>query len=244
MERAWTPFLSDSEAKRLSELRDQLCTKDSHCRKCFMRSGVRQNPPNIFRLRHENHRPYFFFIFDKPHDNDSTDPAQVPVTIFSGEDPFKNNRSRVNLLTLLDKLGDRVGHGSNELEVPRVIHVTNVIKCDRCGKTDRAKGIRVRKIQKENCLQMFLRQELEILRPAKLVIFGVNACKYLSRLMTYPDASAEAWTWFKPRDVMLWGRNYKALLVPHTASQAFYRLGGGGDDYLDIPDDWWRLPDA
>jgi hypothetical protein len=91
----------------LRSLRDELCrSATDFCRVCFGSSSHRgeQDPPNVFRIDRKR-QPYFFFIFDKPNNNDSFRTSSVvPITVFDPRPVFGSQLSHANLLRLLELL--------------------------------------------------------------------------------------------------------------------------------------------
>lgn len=251
--------MQNEELRELEHLRNELASDSKNfCRRCFEGGAICQNPPNVFRVFPRRTYPKFFFVFDKPNDNDpffcEADPDMpdfAPIELFDRrsikewlpEDlkphAFEGNPSGNNLVRLLDEWL-KIPH--KNLCSPH-FHITNVVKCDKCCETGRTKDIKIRISQARRCVEHFFFRELKLLRPEVLVIFGRTPFDFLRPFMTFDDQDAkEMWHVF---DAEIDGRRYRAVRVPHTASRSFnphQRGGGGGRNYIsNLPDDFWSV---
>ncbi len=229
-----TPGLNED----LMQLREMLCVDDDHyCRACFLGGphASAQNPPNVFRNQVQGVRPKFFFVFDKPNDNDRLKAKGLkwaPVEILDDRD--QGNSTRYNLVKLLRILGMIVDTN----EAPRVLsssdfHITNAVKCDKCAETGVTGGVTINLAQAERCKKSFFYQELSILRPDILVMFGRNADEYIT------GRKSKVW---EVRRESIDGQVYTIVRVPHTTATSFntQRGGWGGRAYRDkLPPDFW-----
>ncbi len=216
----------------IDTLRNQLCRSASEfCRVCF-EGGLfakDQNPPNVFRKRLDDSPPYFFFVFDKPNDNDrARGKGLEPIEILDSRDP--SNPTRANTVKLVEILGLANQAGGDPLSSPR-IHITNAVKCDKCAATGQTGQIEIRHEQASRCQQQFFFKELEILQPKVLVLFGANTDKFVT---------GKAGPTWKLRREVINGKTYAVVRVPHTTATPFNTHGKKGQAYKDKLADLWE----
>jgi hypothetical protein len=231
--------MTSKENKELEKLRDKLCKNcNEFCRLCFQDKRicddpVCQNPPNVFRTFQRKRYPKFFFVFDKPHNNDIFNKKNrktkdyIPIEIFDqrkieSELPeglkaiaFEKNRSMLNFYRLL--MEKMIDIDFDENLSSEDFHLTNVVKCDKCAKNKKRKNgsVKINKDQAEKCIEHFFSKELELLKPEVLVLFGKNPFEYLKCMMNLEDVDAgDMWYIFK---ASLFGKEYDVVRVPHTA---------------------------
>lgn len=229
--------MTSKENEELKKLRDKLCTNKSvYCKKCFKNKTTlsHQNPPNVFRVFERTCYPNFFFIFDKPHNNDSLSPKRekvkdyIPIDIFDQrkiEDElpvklkskaFEKNCTMHNFLDLIKRKLIVVDIDENMKS--KDFHITNVVKCDKCSQTIKNKKNKITPQQVKYCIEKFFLKELEYLKPDVLVLFGENPFEYLKCMMNLNDVYAgEMWYQFK---AVISGKEYVAVRVPHTSGKA------------------------
>jgi hypothetical protein len=210
----------------LSDLRDELCRSTTEfCDVCFATSPHRhvQNPPNVFRIGPKS-RPSFFFVFDKPNNNDSFRTSDlVPITVFDPRPAFGRQPSYDNLLRLLDLLGlQPQGHGDPLASGP--VHVTNAVKCDKCAVTGETGPVAINAEQATKCGDLYLIRELAILQPKALVFFGKAPQEYACGYATP--------TW-ECTQAAIGGRSYWMMRVPHPSPTSYNTHGGGGASYVE-----------
>lgn len=207
----------------LSKLRSQLWQgTNEFCRACFEggQFAQAQNPPNVFRNRPYDTRPYLFFVFDKPNDNDRTRGKGLdPIEILDNRDA--GNPTRVNTVNLVEILGLTSKDAGDPLCSPR-IHITNAVKCDKCATTGQTGQIEIGHEQALCCQQRYFFKELEILQPTVLVIFGANADKFVT---------GKAGPTWKMRHAVIDGKSYSVVRVPHTTATPFNTHGKKGQAY-------------
>jgi len=210
----------------LAVLRDMLCrSKTEFCRVCFTSAphGVEQNPPNVFRVDRKV-RPSFFFIFDKPNNNDMFRASDlVPITVFDARPAFGRQPSYDNLLRLLDLLGLRT-RGQGDPLASGSVHVTNAVKCDKCALTGQAGRVTINPEQSENCVDRYLARELAILRPQALVFFGKAPQEYALGYATPTWQAIQA---------TISGATYWMMRVPHTSPTSYNTHGRVGAGYVE-----------
>ena len=225
--------------KNLMKLRETLCIDDDHyCRACFQGGphASEQNPPNVFRYQVADARPKFFLVFDKPNDNDRLKAKGLkwaPIEIL--DDRCPENQTRKNLVKLLNILG--MINGSNL--TPGVLsspcfHITNAVKCDKCAETGFTGRVEINAAQAEHCKKSFFYQELRILRPDVLVMFGEKPDEYIT------GRKSKVW---EVREESIDGQCYRVVRVPHTTDTSFNtrKNGDGGRAYKDrLPPDFWE----
>jgi len=127
--------------------------KTEFCRDCFKISQFKeqQNPPNVFRDRIEGDSVEFFFVFEKPNNNDLYR-HYAPIHIHDQREIF-NNQTRTNLLRILN-ISKNKDNGDDPLSL-KSIHITNAVKCDKCSETGQSGRLEVRCNQVRNCLKKF-----------------------------------------------------------------------------------------
>ena len=206
----------------LKNLRDTLCrSKTEFCDVCFAGSprSHEQNPPNVFRIGRTN-KPSFFFVFDKPNNNDDFRTSElVPISVFDPRPVFGRQPSYDNLLRLLELVGLQT-QGQDDPLASGPIHVTNAVKCDKCSETGMTGRVPINMMQARACVDRYLIRELAILQPKAIVFFG----KAPQRVRLREGEVTPIW---KSRKVTIGGRSYWTMRVPHLAH--FYTHGGGGD---------------
>lgn len=212
-------------ANKLSELRDELCRSTTDfCHVCFKGSARRkQNPPNVFRTT-GSQRPDFFFVFEKPHDNDlfRTSDA-VPISVFDPRPLGVRQPSYENLRRVLGLVGLAAPTPDEDPFAAGRVYVTNAVKCDKCAETGKPGSVTIKALQRRTCVDRFLLKELAILRPKALVFFGEASQKYVCGRTT------DMWTC---NEAILGDRSYWMMRVPHTAQRSFSRLGKRGRAYV------------
>lgn len=230
-----TPGLNED----LMQLREMLCVDDDHyCRACFLGGphASAQNPPNVFRNQLQGVRPRFFFVFDKPNDNDRLKAKGLkwaPVDILDDRDSA--NPTRLNLVKLLNILG-LVGesNGASGVLSSSMFHITNAVKCDKCAVSGATGQVEIGLAQAEQCKRNFFFKELELLKPKALVMFGANPDKFITGRV------GKIWV---VRDEMVNGQIYKVVRVPHTTATPFNTHGKRGQAYKEkLPDFWISIP--
>ena len=211
--------------RRLATLRQKLCkSKTDFCQECFTRSSFWQcqNPPNVFRDHDAEVNSEFFFVFDKPNDNDPFRASNlIPITILDNRSEF-SNPTRRNLITLFDILGiQRCSDGIDPL-CSKQVHITNAVKCDKCAATGQTGQIKIGSHQVQACLNRFFYEELSILQPRVILFFGKNPDDYVT------GRSGKLWAF---RQEVINGKTYDVVRVPHTTSRPFNTHGKGGQAY-------------
>jgi len=223
--------MSNEIRGEIHALRERLCqSKDSFCRACFEGGSFagEQNPPNVFRNRTSQIQPHYFFVFDKPNDNNrARGKGLEPIEVLDKRDPRNSTRSNtarlVELLELTDKLDDDPLNSSR-------IHVTNAVKCDICAETGETGPIDIRPTQALRCRQLFFFRELQILKPKVLIFFGKNADFFVTGMIGP--------TWQVRREIID-GTTYTVVRVPHTTATSFNTHGAKGLAYKNrLPELW------
>ncbi len=223
--------MANAIREQIENLRDQLCRSESEfCRACFEggKSAEAQNPPNVFRRRQDDSRPYFFFVFDKPNNNDPNRGSGLePIEIL--DDRFGGNATRINTIKLLQILG--FAGESQDLLYSKKIHITNAVKCDKCAATGQTGQIEIGREQASRCHQQFFFKELEILQPKVLVLFGANADRFVT------GNAGPSW---KLRKEVINGKTYTVVRVHHTTATSFNTHGKKGLAYKEKLADLWE----
>jgi hypothetical protein len=215
----------ESKNVNLHNLKNELCTKHSFCRECFINSKYKdeQNPPNVFRDVPDNSSVEFFFVFDKPNNNNKAEESGlVPITILDCR--YENVQTRKNLIKIFGLLGIENDTGENDRLSSNRVYITNAVKCDKCPETGNTGRITLEEKQVMKCKEKFFFKELDILQPKTIILFGRNAEHYIIGKI------GEMW---KRRYENINGKRYQVIFVPHTALTPFNIQGKLGEAYKD-----------
>jgi len=217
--------------EKLSTLRNDLCRSGSKfCQACFEGGQFAdvQNPPNVFRNRPHDSKPYLFFVFDKPNNNDpNRGQGLEPIEIL--DDRFEGNPTRINTIKLIQILG--LADGDKAPLCAKKIHITNAVKCDKCAASGKTGQIEIGREQVSRCHQQYFFKELDILHPKVLVLFGANTDKFIT------GKAGPSW---KLRQEVVNGRTYTVVRVPHTTATPFNTHGKKGLAYKEKLADLWE----